>query len=425
MIREEKKNLALVGTGKSPCIKKFQAMSEPTGFNLAYHDLIGDISFNDSSMTFTIEPKSGQDYFNFWIKGQEFRKESAVNLEIADTSGIHIIYFDSDGEIQELVNPTAGEVETGIRQTAFICILYWNAISEESIYTGEERHGIQMDGNTHAYLHAFEGLRYASGLGLNSFSVDGTGTTADAQFGIDSGGVADEDIYQAISATASTVGFPVYYQVGDLWYRDTIAGFSARTQDGTTGTRIAWNEFTGGAWQLSEVANNDFVLYHIFATTEKDKPIISIMGQNDYATIARARKGALIEIKSLITNDLLFPEIRPLGTIIFGAKDSYANDLSAIVRSTDTRDNYIDWRSENISRVEISTTDHGSLTGLDADDHPQYILADCSRAFTGAAALAETTTPTAVDGVGKIYTKADNKLYFQDGAGTEHEIQFV
>jgi hypothetical protein len=36
--------------------------------------------------------------------------------------------------------------------------------------------------------------------------------------------------------------------------------------------------------------------------------------------------------------------------------------------------------------------------------------------------LKETTTPTAKSGYGRIYTKTDNNLYFQDGAGVEHEI---
>lgn len=43
----------------------------------------------------------------------------------------------------------------------------------------------------------------------------------------------------------------------------------------------------------------------------------------------------------------------------------------------------------------------------------------------GVVTLAETTTPTAVTDYGKVYTKNDNKLYFQDGAGTEHEVAFV
>jgi hypothetical protein len=43
----------------------------------------------------------------------------------------------------------------------------------------------------------------------------------------------------------------------------------------------------------------------------------------------------------------------------------------------------------------------------------------------GVLCLKETTTPTKDTDYGKIYTKNDNKLYFQDGAGTEHEIDFV
>lgn len=39
--------------------------------------------------------------------------------------------------------------------------------------------------------------------------------------------------------------------------------------------------------------------------------------------------------------------------------------------------------------------------------------------------LAEITTPTAVTNYGAFYTKSDNKPYFQDGAGTEHEIELV
>ena len=51
--------------------------------------------------------------------------------------------------------------------------------------------------------------------------------------------------------------------------------------------------------------------------------------------------------------------------------------------------------------------------------------ADLYLAASGWLALKETSTPTATGSVGKLYTKNDNKLYFQDGAGTEHEIQYV
>jgi hypothetical protein len=43
----------------------------------------------------------------------------------------------------------------------------------------------------------------------------------------------------------------------------------------------------------------------------------------------------------------------------------------------------------------------------------------------GVVSLGETTTPTATAAYGKVYTKNDNKLYFQDGAGSEHELAFA
>ena len=39
--------------------------------------------------------------------------------------------------------------------------------------------------------------------------------------------------------------------------------------------------------------------------------------------------------------------------------------------------------------------------------------------------MKEMTTPTAVPDYGAVYTKSDNKLYFQDGAGVEHTVAFV
>lgn len=48
----------------------------------------------------------------------------------------------------------------------------------------------------------------------------------------------------------------------------------------------------------------------------------------------------------------------------------------------------------------------------------EVIVDDC-------VAMLETATPGAVANYGRIYCKNDNKLYFQDGAGVEHEIAFV
>jgi len=54
-----------------------------------------------------------------------------------------------------------------------------------------------------------------------------------------------------------------------------------------------------------------------------------------------------------------------------------------------------------------------------------YVAAGDVMTAGGAYTMKEISTPTAVADWGRIYTKTDNKLYFQDGGGTEHEISFA
>jgi len=330
------------------------------------------MSFVDGTRTFTIAPAVTN--FDYFVLGTKYTKSASEDIVISDIEGIHVIYYDGNS-LTEAVNPNDGAVDTIFRTKAIITTLYWDVSATKVIYFGEERHGISMSSNTHAYLHFTAGLAYLGGLGLNTMSVDGTGITADAQFGIDAGNTSDEDLHHSVSAVLAVTGLPIYYMLGAGadWQKHIEAGFSVRTFDGTDATRIAYNQFTGGAWQLTEVTNNDFVLCHIFVTTEKDHPLIAVMGQEIYTTKTRARNGAKIELLSLIINDILFPEIHPIATVIFQTNTSYANAVNGKIVSTDDGDAFIDWRSETISRVAISTDNHGSLVGLSADDHPQYI----------------------------------------------------
>jgi hypothetical protein len=69
-----------------------------------------------------------------------------------------------------------------------------------------------------------------------------------------------------------------------------------------------------------------------------------------------------------------------------------------------------DWKSgtasEIVASVEAATT----------------VTLKALTVTAGFVGLPEITTPTAVPDFGTIYYKADNKAYFQDGAGVEHEV---
>jgi len=343
---------------------------------------LSTISFDNPSYTFTIAPTGAS--FDYYAMGTKYTTTGDTKQIDNTKEGLHAIYYDG-ATLTETANPTNGEISAIIRTKALVCFLYWDVSASTAIYVGEERHGAVMSPSTHAYLHFTKGLAYIRGLGLNTFSLDGAGVTADAQFGVDAGSVSDEDLYLTINAVASTTGLPIYYltgAAGDL-NRSVVAGFSARTFDGTSATRLAYNQYTGGAWQLSQVTSGNYVLYHIFATTEKDKPMISLMGQNIYTNKVDAKAGAITEVLSLSYGDLYLPEIRPIASVLYQTNLAYANAINARIVSVDGGVGFVDWRSESVSRVALTTSDHGSLTGLGDDDHTQYLLAAGTRALAG------------------------------------------
>lgn len=329
------------------------------------------ISFDHSTREFSIQPTGAE--FDYYIGCSQYLS-TGDTLVISADEGIHYIYYDGP-TLTEIVNPTEGDISVIIRTKALVSSVYWGTNQASGLYVGEERHGMSMSPVTHAYLHFSEGLRYITGLGLNNITTGGDGDADDyAVFGVDVGSVSDEDIYHVIGAVPSGEGLPVYYWTGSTpeWNKTDPSGFSVRTFDRTSNTRLAYNQYTGGAWQLTEVTNNDFVLCHVFATTEKDKPMIAIMGQNEYATQIAAQDGATLEIYNLILNNILLPEFRPIATLIFQTSNLYSNSVKARIVQTADGDSYIDWRNETISRVELTTSEHNNLNGLQGGASNEY-----------------------------------------------------
>lgn len=338
---------------------------EPTGFP---NRTDSTISFNNGTRTFTIQPAVTS--YDFYIKGTKYTKNAAINLVLPNTAGNHFIYFDNTGTL------TSTQVFTSaiITDFAFVSIVYWNTDTSLRTYFAEERHGLVMDGETHAYLHTVLGARYISGGALVGFQVDGTGNlNTNAQFTSDLGSIRDEDILVSYAAQSQ---IPILYRQGQLWRKKTADAFPL-IYSGTAGytganNRIPYNQFTLGSWQLTQAAANRFVLVHFFATNDQDNPVIGIQGIAEYQTIPDARQAANSEIASL--SGLPFAESVALGSVIFETSSSYSNTPRARVRSTDTGADYVDWRgSQLLSSASNTPTNHSLLANLGSDDHLQYL----------------------------------------------------
>lgn len=302
------------------------------------------LSWDDATRTLTITPVTP---FSFISGGILYEKIAAESIVIPAVEGRHFVYYNSAGS---LVTTDAFTADL-IQREALVAYIYWDADNSEAILVGDERHGREMDGATHNYLHSTIGAMYESGLALQNIVADQNGDDAeDAQLAVQDGVIRDEDIRFSITngapQTLSPIAeIPVFYRLGagGLWRRSAATLYPVVN----TGTgRAAWNENVAGTWQLTEVDNNDYVLIHFFATTDIFHPVIAIMGQAEYNSAGAARDAAPAEISQLQTGqlDALLPEFKAIGTIILQTGDGKSNAVKSSIESTDGGGDYIDFR---------------------------------------------------------------------------------
>ena len=310
--------------------------------------------------------------------GKQYTKNGSIDKAITLTDGLHYVYFDNDGVIQE----TNIFVPDIIMSYCYIAAFYWNTSLGTYIYLGDERHGIYMNPIVHNYLHNVFGTRYASGLPINLIgTVDNGGALdADAQLSIGNGVIYDEDLRHSITQITNPTQ-PIW-----VLYKDGVAGVWNRVQTTYLAptyypiykldalTNPYYNEFTGGTWQLTEISNNNYANFHYFATNDYSMQIICVMPQTTHGTIGNARTNVATELKSIITAGLPFTEFCAIGSVIFQINSNYANDIKATVRSTSSGDVYQDFRTSQISSGATTTNSHSNLIGLENDDHLQYAL---------------------------------------------------
>lgn len=366
-----------VGRGKVQVIvptgggESDSATGEPTGFP---NRVDSSIAFDDATRTFTISPVG--EFFIVFLASRRRSYTEPISIQIPDVEGIHYFYFNSVTKVLESTNVFNEDL---FRKHAMVSIVYWQPQLQRAIYFADERHGIVMDGATHAHLHLSIGAQYRFGLGLSNLVVDTNGSSdSHVKFGVTNGRIADEDIEIDIVDNApqnlqAILNAPVFYRLmgNDSWYSkpaDDFAFIQAGSLPNTPGSRPYANVKVGGFWQLQQVPDNKYMLVHVLATNDIRTPVIAISG-GSYDNKTAARAGADTELRDI--TGIPFAEFVPIATLIMHCKDSFANSVNAIFVSTSTGAQYVDWRASS----RLTATDGNAfsetpyvqnLTGLSA-----------------------------------------------------------
>lgn len=340
--------------------------NEPTGFPNRNDSIV---TFDDLTATLTIAPTGAS--FDIYVKGEKFTKTIAesIALNTAESEN-HYFYYDSNGDLQ-VTHIFFPEI---FSENAIVAVVYWNTDLQEHVYFGEERHGLQMDGATHGYLHTTFGARYISGLALQNFDEINFFPGLD----VDSGSIRDEDILLQIAAsTTPTIG--LMYRQGTQWKKITNPSHPLLTTGSTVdylGFRVPYNNFNTGTqqWELLDPgSDNRYILVHYFATNDKDTPIVAIQGTSFYGDAPSAKNAAVEEIKLL--SGLPFLEFVAIGTVVYKTSLSFSGDVPrsyAEYVQIDPGVNYVDFRGTQQYVPSGTATSHSILSGLSNDDHFQY-----------------------------------------------------
>lgn len=357
-----------------------------------------ELSFDNGTRTFTIQPKSPATSFRYWSNNRLYIKTSSNSVAIPDTTGTHYFYYDGYDLTTTMVAPDFDQT--------WVASVLWDG--NANIGLADERHTINMNSGTHKYLHESIGTKYISGLTGTQLS-NGTGSSnTDAQFSLTSGIIFDEDIQvnivrsatpsayfeQELGLSTSIPGkFPVYYQDGyAVWKKDTATMFPMRPWDGYTGSRVGYSTQTGGFWSVAQpAADGNRVAYWIVATSNIEEPVIALMGVNDSSTFNDADDvnslSSMLYYILASASVLPFREMKIMYRLIVRTSNTYTNDISAYIEDVK------DYRN-----TSINVLDHSGLGGRDvANQHPGTAVSTDTSGFSNILSSADIDVQKALD----------------------------
>lgn len=319
--------------------------------------VLSTISFVDATRVFSITPNDTS-YF-YIINGVQYIQTEEQAVELPDVSGGYVVYFDGTALLYADATNTA-VIEDVTLNRAWVAYIYYNATTVRGEIVNDERHANVMAPDTHLYLHLTRGAQYLEGLAIEGI-VLGSGTLdTDVQFGTSAGSITDEDLKIELNAVVSTAGFKYFYRTGvnGIWRYGTNAGFSF-----PIGANYPqFNQYTGGAWQLTEMSNLYIICLHVLALGDINGEPFVFLGTSQYANVTNASAGATDEIKNLLSG-LPAEEFVPLYTLLIEARSIYSNTPKArIIQNADSED-YINWVTSDISKGSPISV-HNNLSTL-------------------------------------------------------------
>jgi hypothetical protein len=330
---------------------------------------------------------NGGEYYSIYVEGIKFNITTTQSIQFPLESGLQFVYH-TTGATLALAQTFSFDY---FEDRPITCTVYGNAVDYQLVNFGDERHGIQMDGETHRYLHFTQGTQYVSGMAINGLTDGGNSYTS-----ISSGTAYDEDIYMFFPEQTNA---PFFYQ---LWDATESKNVWRVTNDGTSiaylppASDAVWNENVGGQYQLTEVTGNDRMIVFFCATNNKEFPYVKILGQSVYNNRGDARDAVDSAINDLALSGLPSPEFLPIGAVIV--------DSNGDLETLDDGSVYLDLR---LNRVAGSS---GSSGTTETKEYASFYLSGAGQTALTNTERTLTINATDVNSNGSVFSLDSNQI---------------
>lgn len=351
------------------------------------------LTYNPATRTVSLAPVGAS--FDVYLDSVAHQK-TAQTLQHPNTQGSHFFYFDQTGAF------VTGQTPWDMLIHAPVAYVFWS-VADALAIPFEERHNGDRGVRWHINQHFNEGTKASSGFGISGFTLNDGTTDAAVTYAIASGRVEDEDIRIDTEPLADGGPYTIIWRDGANgdWRIDRSSNLPFLR----SGSNLQYNQNNGGTWQKTNVTEDSFVNYYVYALTALpasqnggvNSQIVIVPGQAIHASEALAHGESPANLN---WGSLPFQEMASLYQITMRYNASNPQAFSNTARCAITRVARV--VGSNAILQQATQTDHGSFGGLQDDDHLIYALKDSP--ITAVTYNAGGTTTIALDGRCEHYT---------------------
>lgn len=282
---------------------------------------------------------------------------TAGSYDVTISAGNNFVYLTGDSSTLT-ASSTVWDIRAGDK--ALMWEFYYNGTDANSVNCAYEFHSYEMSPVDHYHGHFTDATTVINGLAVSQ-------TSGAETVDVTAGKLMDEDIViQILNGTLGTAKFtqPLAPLQAYKFYRTG----TSELHKVDFGSNIAYNvssvpqinPYNGSTYSLQDIQNNRYAAYWVVYSTDVNAPVQLWLGQAESDTLNDAIEAN--GLSSMNFGSIPIAEIRPAYRIMI--------QRSGSSYTVEQIDNFLIDPQTGIP--SNPATSHGSLSGLDDDDHTQY-----------------------------------------------------